>query len=307
MRDYPLPQPGQDPQYSPPHRRPPSRRAPRKRRGWPFKLLLAAAALALVCVGVRLYLKSQEPVTFLYRDMTLEAIEGVPVNRYGLEGFFTDERGRVHYERGGAAARMGIDVSFYQGEVDWPAVAADGVEFVLIRLGYRGYTEGGLKMDSRYEENLRGALDAGLDVGVYFFSQAVTPQEAREEAQFVLDTLAGQALSYPVVFDWEPITPGKEARTDGLDGETLTQCAAAFCAQIAQGGYTPAVYFNQDQGYLTYDLGRLSQYPFWLADYDSAPDFYYHFALWQYTHTGSVAGIQGNVDWNLDFSPVNEE
>ena len=107
-----------------------------------------------------------------------------------------------------------------------------------------------------------------------------------------------------MVFDWEPITPGNGARTDGLDGQTLTQCAVSFCRTIQEGGYEPMVYFNQAQGYLTYDLTQLDQWPFWLAEYDQIPGFYYHFDFWQYTHTGTVAGIQGEVDWNLDLRPA---
>ena len=198
----------------------------------------------------------------------------------------------------------GIDVSSFQGEIDWKQVKQSGIRFAMIRLGYRGYTEGGLRMDSRFEENIRGALEAGLEVGVYFFSQAITPGEAEEEAEFVLEALEGYELAYPVAFDWEPITPGKEARTDALDGETLTQCAAAFCRRVSQAGYVPQVYFNKELGYLVYDLAELKDWSFWLAEYDTAPDFYYGFDLWQYTHAGSVAGIQGNVDLDLDLRSV---
>ena len=274
------------------------------RRPGILAILLLVLALAAGAAGLYRVL-NPEPVTFTYRDRVLEVKPGVPVNRYAREDFTVDENGRVSYSHNGLRAKEGIDVSFYQGEIDWAAVAADGVDFAMIRLGYRGYTEGGLQMDSRFEENIRGALEAGLEVGVYFFSQAITPEEAEEEADFVLEALEGYEITYPVAFDWEPITPGKGARTDGLDGETLTQCAAAFFERIAQAGYTPQVYFNQELGYLVYDLAGLKEYSFWLAEYDTAPDFYYGFDLWQYTHTGTVEGIQGNVDRNLDLRSVS--
>lgn len=270
-------------------------------------LCLAGTALYLVLKKAEEPPAPPEPITFAYRDMILEAKEGVPVNEYTVGGFSMDGRGRTGYQQDGIQARMGIDVSFYQGEIDWNAVAADGVEFAMIRLGYRGYTQGRLQMDSQFEANIQGALEAGLDVGVYFFSQAVTPQEAEEEADFVLAAIEGYDVTYPVAFDWEFIIPSSGARTDATNGETLTRCAGAFCSRIAQAGYTPAVYFNQDLGYLTYDLAQLAEYPFWLAEYDSTPDFYYGFDLWQYTHSGSVAGIQGSVDWNLDFRPIRRE
>ena len=211
-----------------------------------------------------------------------------------------DSRGRVLYEKDGKTAKTGVDVSTYQGEVDWQAVA-DGIDFAILRLGYRGYTEGGLFMDESFSRNLQGALDAGLEVGVYFFSQAITPEEAEAEAAYILNAIDGYTVTYPIAFDWEPIAPGSNARTEGLDGETLTRCAAAFCRKVEEAGCRPAVYFNQTLGYLRYDLRELTDYDLWLAEYDSKPDFYYHFDLWQYSHTGQVAGIEGNVDLDLDL------
>ena len=268
-------------------------------------LVLAGGALFLVLRGtgeaeIPLEPEAEEPVTFRFGDMVLTPLEGMPLNPYDKDGFSVDERGRVVYERNGRRARAGIDVSTHQKDIDWPAVAADGVDFAMLRLGHRGYTEGGLFLDQTFEQNLWGALDAGLDVGIYFFSQAITPEEAEEEADYILEVLDGQELAFPVAFDWESI-PGDEARTDGLDGETLTRCAAAFCERIRDAGYCPAVYFNRTQGYLRYDLRDLTEYELWLAEYDAVPDFYYHFDLWQYSHTGRVNGIQGDVDLDLAF------
>ncbi len=265
---------------------------------------LVVSVIAMAVAGVALYLVlserlAPEPETFQYGGQTLVAMEGMPRNPYAPEDFSIDEQGRVTYEKDGISAKTGVDVSFYQQDIDWQAVAADGIDFAIIRLGYRGYTEGGLMMDERFETNVQGALDAGLEVGVYFFSQAITPEEAEAEAAFVLHAIEDYEITGPIAFDWEPITSGQNARTDGMTGEVLTQCAKAFCAQVAQGGYEPAVYFNQDLGYLHYDLRELTDYTLWLAEYDQKPDFYYHFDLWQYTHTGTVAGIEGNVDLNL--------
>lgn len=277
-------------------------------------LSLAVSAAALIMAGTALFLvlrengeagtspepEADEPVTFRFGDMVLTPLEGMPLNPYDKDSFSVDEKGRTVYEQNGRRARAGIDVSTHQQEIDWPAVAADGVDFAILRLGHRGYSEGGLFLDRTFEQNLRGALEAGLEVGVYFFSQAVTPEEAEEEADYVLEVLDGQELTFPVAFDWESI-PGDEARTDGLDGETMTRCAAAFCERIKDAGYRPAVYFNRTQGYLRYDLRDLTDYDLWLAEYDAVPDFYYHFDLWQYSHTGRVDGIQGDVDLDLAF------
>ena len=291
------------------------RRPPAPSRGMGLSILalvISVAALAMAGAALFLVLRpaqepeaapappAEEPVTFQFGDMVLTPLEGMPLNPYQKEGFSRDEGGRVTYETDGRRAKAGIDVSTYQKEIDWQAVAGDGIDFAMLRLGYRGYSKGGLFLDQTFAQNLQGALDAGLEVGVYFFSQAVTPQEAEEEADYVLHVLDGRPLAFPVAFDWEPIL-GSEARTDGLDGETMTRCAAAFCKRIRDAGYRPAVYFNQTQGYLHYDLRELTDYGLWLAEYGAAPDFYYHFDLWQYSHTGRVAGIQGDVDLDLAF------
>jgi len=289
--------------------RPPSRRAARSRQapgGSRLPLILSILALIVSCAALFLVLRPEqeeeppappeEPVTFRFGDRVMTPLEGMPLNPYDREDFSLDGRGRVTCE----GAKAGIDVSAYQKEIDWSAVSADGIDFAILRLGYRGYTEGGLFLDKAFERNIQGALDAGLEVGVYFFSQAVTPEEAEEEAGYVLSALEGYDITYPVAFDWEPISDSG-ARTAGLDGGVLTRCAAAFCQKIEEAGLRPAVYFNQSLGYLRYDLRELTDYDLWLAEYDDKPDFYYHFDLWQYTHTGRVAGIEGDVDLDLDL------
>jgi GH25 family lysozyme M1 (1,4-beta-N-acetylmuramidase) len=296
--------------------------APKRRKqsqgGWMGKaalcisllaLVLAAAALAVTLRGRSTPAQEEpdtlEPITFTYRDQALTPLDGVAVNSYVKDIFAFDENGRAVYASESGSAKVGVDVSFHQGDIDWAAVAADGVDFAMIRLGYRGYTQGGLIVDTYFYQNIQGALDAGLDVGVYFFSQAVTPEEAQEEADFVCALLADYNVTYPVAFDWEYITSGNgEARTVGMTGETLTQCVRAFCDRVAEKGYETAVYFNQDMAYLTLDLSQLTDIPFWLAEYGGAPDFYYDFDLWQYTAAGSVAGIEGKVDLDLDLRPA---
>jgi len=290
--------------------RPPARQAARSRQapgGSRLPLIISILALIVACIALFLVLRPEkeepeppappeEPVTFRFGDRVMTPLEGMPLNLYDRAAFSLDDRGRVTYE----GAKTGIDVSAYQQEIDWSAVSADGIDFAILRLGYRGYTEGGLFLDKTFEQNLQGALDAGLEVGVYFFSQAITPEEAEEEAGYVLSALEGHDITYPVAFDWEPISDAG-ARTAGLDDGVLTRCAAAFCEKIGEAGLRPAVYFNQSLGYLRYDLRELTDYDLWLAEYDDKPDFYYHFDLWQYTHTGRVAGIEGDVDLDLDL------
>lgn len=244
-----------------------------------------------------------EPGTVItYKDRQLPAFTQVGLSRYD-PACFTAANGRVTYAQEGKTALTGVDVSFYQQDIDWHQVKASGIDFAMIRVGFRGYGPSGLiSEDSCFRQNVTGALEAGLQVGVYFFSQAVNVWEAREEANFVLSAIQGYDVTFPVVFDWERITNNSSARTNGLPGSTMTLCAQAFCDTIAQAGYTPVVYFNQDAGYLDYDLDLLKNYGFWLAEYRSVPTFYYHFDLWQYTAKGRVPGIEGEVDLNLCFA-----
>ena len=290
----------------------PASRGPRRGRGGGrLPLLLAALLLAGACAGLYAALTAPEeppePETFFFGDRELTALEGVERNPYGPEDFDLDGQGRVVCLREGVEAWTGVDVSAHQGEIDWTAVAADGVDFAMIRLGYRGYTEGGLYLDDYFLQNLQGAMAAGLEVGVYFFSQAISEEEALEEAAFVLEALEEHSLGCPVAFDWEFISPGRGARTDGMDGDTLTRCALAFCGRLEEAGCLPMVYYNKGLGYLTYDLSRLTDYPVWLAEYDTVPDFFYRFDLWQYTNKGTVAGISGDVDLDLALYRLPED
>lgn len=195
---------------------------------------------------------------------------------------------------------MGIDVSSHQGSIDWQQVAASGVEFAFIRLGYRGYESGALNTDRFALANLSGAKAAGLKVGAYFFSQAITVEEAREEATYALDILAGTGLDLPLVYDWEYIS--ETARTAEVDRRTLTDCTAAFCQAAEAAGYNAMIYFNTSQARDMLLLEELESYGWWLAKYDMTMDFICRTDLWQYTDEGSIPGIQGNVDINLMFT-----
>lgn len=195
---------------------------------------------------------------------------------------------------------VGIDVSSHQKEIDWQAVKDAGVEYAFIRLGYRGYEQGTLNVDSCASQNLKGARDAGILVGAYFFSQAVSVEEARAEAFFAMGILDGMELDLPLVYDWEYIND--TARTANVDRKVLTECTLAFCQTVEMAGYDAMIYFNASQGRDMLELERLEQYPWWLAKYDLDADFLCRVDLWQYTNTGTVPGIQGNVDIDLMFT-----
>lgn len=238
--------------------------------------------------------------------MWVELYEDVPASPFEPSDFSRNSGGFISYTGSQFETLRGVDVSEHQKEIDWAAVAAGGVDFAMIRAGYRGYSKGGLYEDEYFAANMSGALDNGLEVGVYFFSQAVTPEEAVEEAEYVLGLISGFNVTLPVVFDWENID-GDEARTDALDGSALTDCAIAFCQRIEQAGYVPAVYAYRYLAYFRYELPRLTGYSLWIGAVGDFPDFYYDHDIWQYSAEGRVRGIDGPVDLNLLFLKEKQE
>lgn len=226
-------------------------------------------------------------------------LESVAKNPYQLSAFSGTDL-QMQYDGEGYHVLRGIDVSKFQGNIDWASVAQSGIDFAILRLGLRGYGTGELHMDDRFYENLQGAGAHGLKTGVYFFSAAVNEEEAVEEARYVLRAIEGYDLEMPIVFDTEPIYYDK-ARTDDLTPGQLTAITRAFCEEIKKAGYTPMIYANAKRFTTVLHLDRLSEYELWLADYRQAPDFPYRFQMWQFTEKGSVPGIQGAVDIDLYF------
>lgn len=306
-------------------RRPPSRWAILFRRYRKWLLPGACALVALVIVAVALFYilrfaeSEDEPsapsslipdnmlqVEDLYEGTRLIPRFDLPVCRYELEKF-KDEGRFIRYDDGKAI--QGIDVSSFQGEIDWTKVKDSGmVDFVIIRLGFRGMTQGLLTTDDYFEQNYQGATGEGLPVGVYFFSQAVTEAEARAEADYVLSVLDGRSLTYPIVFDWEPPVPGEnlpaeDLRAYDMKGEDVARFGAAFCERVKESGYKPCFYTNKHMTYTFFDMDAVKDYPIWLAEYRSAPSLYYDYRMWQYSESGTVSGINTPVDLDICFDP----
>ena len=217
----------------------------------------------------------------------------IPENPYGPEDFARDGE----YMTCLAGAYMkGIDVSVWQGDVDWQQVYASGIEFVMIRVGRRTEDTGEISADPRAAEYYEGAKAAGLQIGCYFYSQAISQEEAVEEARFVLDAVSDWELDLPIVFDWENYNPN--CRTQFTTGGMLTKCAVAFCETIGEAGYEPMLYFNKDLSQRL-DWEQLKDYKRWFAMYNPEMDYPDQVDVWQYSETGSVPGIQGNVDLNI--------
>lgn len=192
---------------------------------------------------------------------------------------------------------LGIDVSKWNGSIDWNAVKNSGVSYVIIRCGYRGSSQGSLIEDPKYRSNIQGATAAGLKVGVYFFTQAVNEIEAVEEASMVLSLVKGYKLSYPIFLDVE----SSGGRADGISKETRTAVCKAFCQTIKNSGYASGVYANKTWFTNYIDAGQLGAYRIWLAQYASTPTYAGRYDIWQYSSKGRIGGISGNVDMNLSY------
>lgn len=199
----------------------------------------------------------------------------------------------------------GIDVSSWQYDIDWEAVADAGAEFAMIRIGYRGSESGKINADKYAQQNLTGAAEAGLDIGVYFFSQALTREEAEEEAYYVLEVIKDHNITMPVVFDWERIR-GEDSRSNSMDRRTLTDCALTFLETIELAGYNAMIYFNPHQSRNLLYLSELTDYDFWLASYTDRMNFPYKVKMWQYTESGTIPGIDTPCDFNVYFPDGDE-
>jgi len=232
-----------------------------------------------------------------------EIVSSVKKHPYDWDLLTNDETG-ISYDDKNYRIRHGVDISKWQGNIDWKKVKAAGYDFAILRIGYRGYGETGeMAIDETFYQNIQGAQAAGLEVGVYFFSQAISEKEALEEAEFVLDALEGYELQFPIVYDPELIRD-QPARTNDVTGEQFTKNTIVFCDAVKAAGYEPMIYSNMVWEAFLFDMTQLEAYPFWYADYEKIPQTPYNFVMWQYSETGSVDGISGPVDLNILFEEI---
>ena len=250
--------------------------------------------------------------TLSYGGQQIPIYEGREKSRL-YDGDFYWNEDRLAYIGSDFDTRFGIDVSAYQNRasenqtIDWEAVKADGVDFAMVRIGLRGYSTGGISADAFYAQNIEGAMAAGIETGVYFFAQAITVEEAIEEADFVISLLRDHEINGPVAYDWE--MHDSTYRVYGTTPEMATACAIAFCQRIAEAGYTPMIYAGQYVSYIKYDQGAIAPYLCWYPEYKTTsseklyPSFYYQMDYWQFSSSCTVDGIGGRVDGNIQFIP----
>lgn len=278
------------------------RRTRNSRKG----LGVAVVLVALLCLGgisaslTSCFLNGQPSSNSANTQQEPAESAPVYVSPYNFSNL-TRTNGRLAYvENGVKKSQVGVDVSEFQGSINWNQVAADGIEFAIIRAGCRGTTAGTLLEDSLFETNLAAARAAGLQVGVYFYSQAVNAEEAQAEAEFVLEKLNGANLNLPIVFDHEKTE--EESRTTDIDSTALTQAADAFCKRVEAAGYQSMLYGNATD-ITRYNKEGALNYKIWYAEYGtSAPTARFDFCMWQYTNAGQVDGISTDVDLSIRFT-----
>ncbi len=223
-------------------------------------------------------------------------------NTYDFDSSLQDQGNYKYYtEDGTITSTVGIDVSRYQGKIDWAQVKASGVDFAFVRVGLRGYGNGALVLDDTFDYNVSEALKQDLSVGVYFYSQAISYEEGVEEAQFVLQQVKAYNINLPIVLDTED-TMDESARTGSLTPEQRSEACRGFLETIQAAGYQTMIYANLRWIALELDLTQLYGYDIWYAQYANEPALPYQYKIWQYTNEGTVPGISQPVDLNIGFN-----
>lgn len=211
-----------------------------------------------------------------------------------------------YYEDGRQISYVGVDISKNNDYIDFVELKKAGIDFVMIRVGVRGYGTGQLMLDEYFFENIKRANDAGLEIGLYFFSQAITKEEAIEEANMVLENIGEYRITYPIAFDMELIS-GDTARIENLSREERTNIAKAFLDTIEDAGYKPMLYGDKEWLIKKVDLSKLTDYDIWLSQPGDLPDYPYKFTMWQYDTTAIVDGIAGYTNLNISFIDYSEK
>lgn len=227
-------------------------------------------------------------------------------NSYDLTKLVNQSGRMKYYVNGKQTSYVGVDICEEQSYVDFAKLKEAGVDFVMLRVGARRYSSGQIMADAYFEDNIAAAIEAGLDVGVYFFSQAITEKEAEKEAKYVLQHIKGYALTYPVVFQMSYIV-NDSSRIDSLTVEEKTNIAVKFLETVKKAGYVPMIQGTKEWLLQQIDLTRLNEYDIWLSQVGDLPDYPYKFSMWQYSNSGTVDGISGKVNMNISFIDYSEK
>lgn len=230
----------------------------------------------------------------------VEINEDIPQNKYDFSKLTYQKPLMNYYEDGKLVSTCGVDISANQGDVDFSKLKSAGCDFVMLKVGARGYSSGNIVSDENFQDNLKAAKKAGLDIGVYFCSQAVSKSEAREEADEVLDAISGYSVKYPVVFVMETVDEDM-ARIEALDMSDRTQIAKAFMDRVEDAGYQPMIYGDKEWLLTMVDMEELQDYDVWFAQDSEEPEYPYEFGMWQYDSDASIKGITGDAAMIMSF------
>lgn len=265
---------------------------------------ITRAEMCTIVSRIRSYVPANNPMMsgyIVYANKQYPVQWDVPAAPYNTD-LFVKDGSIMHYNDPAYDTRIGIDVARYQGDINWQKVAGSGIEFAMLRVGGRGADSGEIYDDVQFQSYIQGAKAAGVKTGVYFYSTAVSVEEAVEEANYVLGKVMPYGLEYPIAFDWEILS--KTSRNANVSKDVLTGAAKAFCDTVAGYGFTPMIYLGLDTAYNRMNLSQLTGYDKWFAQYGvTKPSMYYDYRIWQYSDSGSVPGIEGKVDMDIIFIP----
>lgn len=236
----------------------------------------------------------------------VELNENLAKNNYSKSRFVYKNPIMSYYLNGKEASWCGVDISSKQGVVDFKKLKKAGCDFVMIKVGGRGYSSGEIVLDEKLKDYMTGAKNAGLDIGVYFFSQAITEDEVEEEVETLLEAIKDYSVKYPVVFQMQEIE-GDMARVDSLDMDSRTELAKLFLSRVEDAGYKPMLYGNKEWLITKIELEALSEYDIWLSQEADTPDYPYEFNMWQYEKTGKISGISEETGLNICFVDYTKE
>lgn len=236
-------------------------------------------------------------IDYYGKPQVVKINENIRRHSYSTE-LFRRDKSKMLYDGDGYTVRQGVDISRHDKKVNWKKLKESGYDFVILRAAWRGYQSGILHEDKNFRDNIKGASQAGLDIGVYVFSQAVSDEEAIEEAEFVLGLIKDYDITLPVVYDPENIA-WEEARTDSVSTKQFTRNAVLFCGRVRRAGYEPMIYANLTWQTMRLDLTQLSGCKMWYADYGDVPQTPYHFDYWQHYSPKKVPGVRKKCDVNI--------
>ena len=244
-----------------------------------------------------------------YADGTEEWVvisQQIPKNSYDYTKLVSQSGVMKYFVDGSKVSYFGLDISKTQGYIDYNKLVKSGVDFVMLRVGARGYGTGQLVLDEYYTDNIKGATDTSLHVGLYFSSQAITKEEAVEEANMVIAQIGDYDIDYPIVFEMESVL-NDTSRTENLTKDERTDIAIAFLDTIKAAGYIPMLHGDKEWLLTKVDLLKLSDYDIWLAQEGDLPDYPYQFSMWQYNKKGTIDGISKEVSFNISFIDFTEK